>query len=60
MNVKIVHIEQNDWRIYPEFNHDDYYLTSYTLYMDAKMYVNSNFHTLTKRECLVNNCRECK
>jgi hypothetical protein len=62
MNVKLVHYNQNDWRIYPELNHidDDYYLNSYTLHIDAKMYISTNFYNLIKRECLVLNCKECK
>lgn len=61
MNVKIIHYEKNDWRIYPlDNNENDYYLNSYASFMDTKMYVNANFYTLVKRECFVNNCRECK
>lgn len=61
MNVKIIHYEKNDWRIYPlDNNEDDYYLNSYTTFINAKMYVNANFHALKKQECFVSNCRECK
>lgn len=61
MNVKTIHYEKNDWRIYPFDNHiDDYYLNSYASFMDAKMYINANFYALKKRECLVSNCHECK
>lgn len=58
MEVRIVHCDKNDWRIYPLVD-DEYYLDSYQSLMDAKMYVSANFHTLKKRECNVFNCKEC-
>ena len=61
MEVKIIHYEKNNWRIYPDFNSvDDYYLNVYSSLFEAKLYVNANFYTIKKQECFLYNCNECK
>jgi hypothetical protein len=59
MFVKVIHEDHNSWKLYP-LDTDDFYLQSFKMFFEIKLYAQQNFYTIKKNECHVRNCQECK
>ena len=58
MEVKIIHTD-NEWKIYP-LETNDFFLESFNIFFEMKLYVKQNFHIIKKNECQMPNCKDCK
>lgn len=59
MDVKISHIEKEEWIIYP-LDTEDYYLQKYKSFFECNMFIRQNMYSLKKIECSIERCNDCK